>query len=254
MVDYLETLKRAAPPRRPNRPGGAIPSAKVTGTSAAGALHVGSRSLTGQLHQGGSAAGEDDEDDDLGASGLAAFEHCPPPGGPIPWEGPRGGDAVLAAAIAILQPSEWLRQAMRRGDGKALWEVAATHLPGRTPTECQERWRALNRMRAGPAKAAAPSAVTTRPSADTTKSSAPPTGSSAAALATSASHEDDSVITGYRCGFPQCVKTYKTTDAVRKHCRHHHPKWLRGSMEWLNRKLLLASRKGRRSALVAKRV
>ena len=95
------------------------------------------------------------------AAGLAAFESHRP-SSPVAWEGPRGGDAVLAAIIAILQPSEWLQHTMRKSDGKAhMWEVVATHLPGRTPAECQERWRVLSRsrVRGGSAAAAAPAAA-----------------------------------------------------------------------------------------------
>ena len=67
---------------------------------------------------------------------------------PVEWDGPRGGDAVLSAAIELLQTSEWLQQCMRRSDGKArMWELVATHLPGRTPGECRERWRSLSHRR-----------------------------------------------------------------------------------------------------------
>ena len=38
------------------------------------------------------------------AESLAALDP-PPPSSPVPWEGHRGGEAVLAAVIALIQPS-----------------------------------------------------------------------------------------------------------------------------------------------------
>lgn len=35
----------------------------------------------------------------------------------------------------------------------------------------------------------------------------------------------------FPCTFPGCVKEYASTDAVRKHCRLHHPGWLRGGRQ-----------------------
>lgn len=30
----------------------------------------------------------------------------------------------------------------------------------------------------------------------------------------------------FQCRYPNCMKMYASTDAVRKHCRKHHPHWL----------------------------
>ena len=69
---------------------------------------------------------------------------------PVAWAGPRGGDEVLRHVIGRVQSTEWFEERMRRGNAKAkLWELLATHLPGRTPHECQERWRALQSARQG---------------------------------------------------------------------------------------------------------
>lgn len=66
----------------------------------------------------------------------------------VAWGGTRGGDAVLTAVINLLEGSEWLRQCSQRSDGKLrMWQLIATHLPGRTAAECQERWRQLSRSR-----------------------------------------------------------------------------------------------------------
>ena len=62
----------------------------------------------------------------------------------LPWEGARGGDSVLRAVTKMLQGSDWLQESMRRLDGKArVWSLISSHLPGRTPRECKERWRLL---------------------------------------------------------------------------------------------------------------
>jgi hypothetical protein len=67
---------------------------------------------------------------------------------PVAWHGARGGDALLTAVVGLLQGSEWLRQCVQRADGKTrMWQLVASHLPGRTPTECMERWRMLSRKR-----------------------------------------------------------------------------------------------------------
>ena len=66
----------------------------------------------------------------------------------IPWEGPRSGDAILTNVIGQLKSTVWLEQCMHRADGKArMWQLIASHLPGRKPTECQERWRRLSLSR-----------------------------------------------------------------------------------------------------------
>ena len=67
---------------------------------------------------------------------------------PVPWEEP-GGDSLLSAVIKLVQPTEWFRDCKSRSDGKVrMWDLVATHLPGRTATECQERWVCLNRATA----------------------------------------------------------------------------------------------------------
>ena len=92
---------------------------------------------------------------DLSDSGTAPLR---PSTAAIPWEGPRGGDAggsaastgdaVLTAVIGQLKSSEWLARCVGRSDGKArMWRLVASHLPGRTASECQERWRLLSRQR-----------------------------------------------------------------------------------------------------------
>ena len=111
---------------------------------------------------GGAAAGSESWREARGACppyGSSFAPHRPPP--PVPWEGPCGGDAVLEAIIRLIQPSAWLRRCMRAPDGKVkMWQVVATHLDGRTPDECKERWRTLNRRRAATAAAAAAAATT----------------------------------------------------------------------------------------------
>lgn len=63
----------------------------------------------------------------------------------LAWEGSNGGDAILAAVVGLLRSSEWLQRCSQRSDGKTrLWQLVATHLPGRTAAECQERWRAIH--------------------------------------------------------------------------------------------------------------
>ena len=98
--------------------------------------------------------GADERDHASWHEGRASCPHMPEggsftpaftPPAAVPWEGPRGGDAVLAAVIALLQPTQWLQECTRRADGKArMWQLVATHLPGRTPAEGQERWRCLS--------------------------------------------------------------------------------------------------------------
>ena len=56
----------------------------------------------------------------------------------------------MAAVIGVLTRSSWSQQCVRRGvapaDAKVrTWRLVASHLPGRTATECQERWRQLCR-------------------------------------------------------------------------------------------------------------
>ena len=52
---------------------------------------------------------------------------------------------VLTHVVGRLEPTAWLQQCMRRADGKMeMWELAASHLPGRTADECQGRWRFLS--------------------------------------------------------------------------------------------------------------
>lgn len=71
-----------------------------------------------------------------------------PLAGVIAWEGARGGDAILTGLIGRLKRSEWLRGCSLRTDGKArMWQLVASHLPGRTAAECQERWRCVTRGR-----------------------------------------------------------------------------------------------------------
>ena len=65
---------------------------------------------------------------------------------PRPWTGPHGGDEVLRHVIEQVQRTQWLQDLVRRGEGKArLWQLVATHLPGRSQQECQQRWRSLHK-------------------------------------------------------------------------------------------------------------
>ena len=95
---------------------------------------------------GGDGGGDSDSGDGVSSSRREAAS------APVAWEGPRGGDAVLAAVIGVLTRSSWSQQCVRRGvapaDAKArTWQLVASHLPGRTATECQERWQQLCRSR-----------------------------------------------------------------------------------------------------------
>jgi len=64
---------------------------------------------------------------------------------PLAWAGRRGGDEVLRHLIEQVQPTGWLQECARCGEGKTrLWQLVATHLPGRSPQECQARWRSLH--------------------------------------------------------------------------------------------------------------
>lgn len=66
----------------------------------------------------------------------------------LPWEGAAGGDVILAAVIGVVKGSAWLEACVRGKDGKArMWMLVASHLPGRTPSECQQRWVELNRRK-----------------------------------------------------------------------------------------------------------
>ena len=58
---------------------------------------------------------------------------------PVPWEGADGGDARLRAVTALLAEQLHIERL-----GEDAWAVAATHVPGRSGTECKERWRVLN--------------------------------------------------------------------------------------------------------------
>jgi hypothetical protein len=92
----------------------------------------------------------------------------------VPWGGPAGGDAILTAVLSVLKKTRWSQQCAQRADGKArMWQLVASHHPGRTATECQERWKTLSRVRTHTVNATA-----TKPtSAPRPATSAPPLGS-----------------------------------------------------------------------------
>ena len=51
-------------------------------------------------------------------------------------------DTTLRMLIAQLQSTAWFHECVQKGIGKApLWGLVASHFPGRSPLECQERWR-----------------------------------------------------------------------------------------------------------------
>ena len=52
---------------------------------------------------------------------------------PIPWEGPRGGDARLHAIVPLLSVNG-------RDTNQRAWPLVSTHVPGRSGRECRERW------------------------------------------------------------------------------------------------------------------
>jgi len=83
------------------------------------------------------------------------------------WSGPQGGDAVLRDVISLVERSEWLLQCIRRSDGKAvMWKLVATHLPGRTPEECRQRWRMLSHSRSAAARGRAVAPPVAAPSTE----------------------------------------------------------------------------------------
>jgi len=56
---------------------------------------------------------------------------------PIDWSGPEGGDARLCAVIPLLS-------ANGRDISKSRWAIVSTHVPGRSGSECRDRWEQLH--------------------------------------------------------------------------------------------------------------
>jgi hypothetical protein len=66
----------------------------------------------------------------------------------LPWGGSAGGDAIMTAVLSMLKKTDWSQQCAQRADGKArMWQLVASHLKGRTASECRERWKTLSRTR-----------------------------------------------------------------------------------------------------------
>jgi len=141
---WRDVLLPAPPPacREPIFQGTApsAPLAAGRASAAAGSLLVGAKRRHDTIGGGGGGDDDDDAGDGVSSSRLVAAS------APVAWDGPRGGDAVLTAVIGLLKRSPWSEQCAQKADGKAqMWQLVATHLPGRTATECQERWRQLCR-------------------------------------------------------------------------------------------------------------
>ena len=74
-------------------------------------------------------------------------EPLPPPP-PLPWDGPGGGDERLRVLVPLF------RAAGQQGTSRP-FTLVATHLPGRTPRECRERWERCHQDEVGRTAAAA---------------------------------------------------------------------------------------------------
>ena len=95
----------------------------------------------------GTAGAGDEEEGAPGAPNM--LRHSAAAAAAVAWGGERGGDAVMTAIVELLRGTEWLEQCAQRTDGKArMWQLVASHLPGRTAADCQERWRLLSRTKA----------------------------------------------------------------------------------------------------------
>ena len=60
-------------------------------------------------------------------------------GSPIPWEGPRGGDARLHAVVPLLSSNG-------RDANASAWPLVSTHVPGRSGRECRDRWDIIRNL------------------------------------------------------------------------------------------------------------
>ena len=77
------------------------------------------------------------------AGGRPRLRIGPSPPAAAPWEGP-GGDGHLRWLVGRLRTTSWMQACMARAGGKGrFWHVVASHFFGRTPDECQGRWRFL---------------------------------------------------------------------------------------------------------------
>lgn len=74
---------------------------------------------------------------------LREAPHAPPPAPPA-WCGVQS--ARLLRLIARLEQTAWLAECIQKGTAKVkLWELVATHFPGRSARDCRNRYRQVGR-------------------------------------------------------------------------------------------------------------